>query len=253
MSQSVTIKSNKYGINLVLDPEIGFDELLKDVVETFNASSTFFKNAKLALSFEGRKLSDEEEQQILSAIESNTSIEILCIVENGTRQEAVMKEQVEAFYDAVQQQYENAAAGNGPEQFYRGTLRSGQVISSESSVTIIGDVNPGAKIISQGNIVILGALKGNAQAGCMGDRNCFIFALDMQPCNFLFPFCRFCLFIGCIGKLCSFWHNDISILIQLYIRFTVVQNPVIFSVVLCQTHIVFRNIQRLEIFKTVIK
>ena len=123
----------------------------------------------------------EEEQQIISAIESNTSIEILCIVENGTRQEAVMKEQVEAFYDAVQQQYENAAAGNGPEQFYRGTLRSGQVISSESSVTIIGDVNPGAKIISQGNIVILGALKGNAQAGCMGDRNCFIFALDMQP------------------------------------------------------------------------
>ena len=135
----------------------------------------FFKNAKLALSFEGRKLSEEEEQQIISAIESNTSIEILCIVENGTRQEAVMKEQVEAFYDAVQQQYENAAAGNGPEQFYRGTLRSGQVISSESSVTIIGDVNPGAKIISQGNIVILGALKGNAQAGCMGDRNCFIF------------------------------------------------------------------------------
>lgn len=140
---------------------------MKDVVEKFKASSTFFKNAKLALSFEGRKLSEEEEQQIISAIESNTSIEILCIVENGTRQEAVMKEQVEAFYDAVQQQYENAAAGNGPEQFYRGTLRSGQVISSESSVTIIGDVNPGAKIISQGNIVILGALKGNAQAGCM--------------------------------------------------------------------------------------
>lgn len=43
MSQSVTIKSNKYGINLVLDPEIGFDELLKDVVEKFKASSTFLK------------------------------------------------------------------------------------------------------------------------------------------------------------------------------------------------------------------
>ena len=65
MSQSVTIKSNKYGINLVLDPEIGFDELLKDVVEKFKASSTFFKNAKLALSFEGRKLSEEEEKQIV--------------------------------------------------------------------------------------------------------------------------------------------------------------------------------------------
>ena len=30
MSQSVTIKSNKYGINLVLDPDIAFNELLKD-------------------------------------------------------------------------------------------------------------------------------------------------------------------------------------------------------------------------------
>ena len=70
---------------------------------------------------------------------------------------------------------------SGSGDFYRGTLRSGQVIESESSVTIIGDVNPGAKIISGGNIVILGALKGNAHAGSGGDRSCFIFALDMQP------------------------------------------------------------------------
>ncbi len=99
----------------------------------------------------------------------------------GTKQEAIMKEQVEAFYDAVQQECENTAPISVPEQFYRGTLRSGQVISSESSVTIIGDVNPGAKIIAQGNIIILGALKGNAHAGCMGDRSCFVFALDMNP------------------------------------------------------------------------
>ena len=39
MSQSVTIKSNKYGINLVLDPEIGFDELLKDVCLLYTSPS----------------------------------------------------------------------------------------------------------------------------------------------------------------------------------------------------------------------
>ncbi len=169
MSQSVTIKSNKYGINLVLNSDVAFDDLLKDVVEKFKASSSFFKNAKLALAFEGRALSDDEEQQIIAAIEKNTTIEILCIVEKGTKQEAIMKEQVEAFYDAVQQECENTAPISVPEQFYRGTLRSGQVISSESSVTIIGDVNPGAKIIAQGNIIIL------------GDRSCFVFALDMKP------------------------------------------------------------------------
>ena len=174
MSQSVMIKSNKYGINLVLDPNIPFVELLKDVIEKFKASEKFFKNAELAISFEGRKLSEEEENRIIEAITENTTIQILCIVQNGSEQEAVMKQQIE-YYQAVEQQFMNANTGSG--DFYRGTLRSGQVIESESSVTIIGDVNPGAKIISQGNIVILGALKGNAHAGSAGDRNCFIFAL----------------------------------------------------------------------------
>lgn len=35
--------------------------------------------------------------------------------------------------------------------------------------------------ISDGNIVVLGSLKGNAHAGAGGDDSCFIFALDMQP------------------------------------------------------------------------
>ena len=46
---------------------------------------------------------------------------------------------------------------------------------------IIGDVNPGAKIIAKGNIVILGSLKGNAYAGAAGDESCFVTALDMDP------------------------------------------------------------------------
>ena len=52
--------------------------------------------------------------------------------------------------------------------FYKGNLRSGQVLESYSNITLIGDVNPGAKIISHGSIVILGSLKGNACAGAAG-------------------------------------------------------------------------------------
>ena len=37
------------------------------------------------------------------------------------------------------------------------------------------------KIISKGNIIILGALKGTAFAGASGKRNCFIVAMDMHP------------------------------------------------------------------------
>lgn len=179
MAQSVMIKSNKYGINLILDDTVPFDELRKDVIEKFKASEKFFKDAELAISFEGRKLSEEEEDSIIGAITDNTSISILCVMENGGEREAAMKQQIDAYYQAARQQYVNADSGSG--DFYRGTLRSGQVIESESSVTIIGDVNPGAKVISAGNIVILGALKGNVHAGSGGDRSCFVFALNMDP------------------------------------------------------------------------
>lgn len=178
MSQSVVIKSNKYGINLVLDKDLAFEELLNDIAEKFHASEKFFKNAKLAISFDGRKLSEEEENRIIDAITANTTIEILCVVQNGNDKEAEMKQQIE-YYEMIKQQYRNENSGTG--DFYRGTLRSGQVIESETSVTIIGDVNPGAKIISKGNIVILGSLKGNAHAGSAGNKNCFIFALEMNP------------------------------------------------------------------------
>ena len=179
MSQSVIIKSNKYGINLVLDPDIPFEELLRAIVDKFKESEKFFKNSKLGISFEGRKLSEEEEYRIVDAITENTQVQILCILDNDKEHEDLMKQQIDAYCEAVERQYAHDVSAQG--EFYKGTLRSGQLLESESSVTIIGDVNPGAKVVSGGNIVILGALKGNAHAGAYGDKNCFIFALDMSP------------------------------------------------------------------------
>ena len=172
MSQAVVIKSNKYGINLVLDKTMPFRELLVAIKEKFLESEKFFKDAKMAISFEGRELTQEEEYQIIETITENTSISIICIVDNDESHADLVKQQIDAYYDSV----------SGREgEFYRGTLRSGQVLESVSSVVIVGDVNPGAKIISQGNIVVLGALKGNAYAGAAGDSNCFIVALEMDP------------------------------------------------------------------------
>lgn len=172
MSQAVVIKSNKYGINLVLDKTMPFRELLVAIKEKFLESEKFFKDAKMAISFEGRELTQEEEYQIIETITENTSISIICIVDNDESHADLVKQQIDAYYDSV----------SGREgEFYRGTLRSGQVLESVSSVVIVGDVNPGAKIISQGNIVVLGALKGNAYAGAAGDSNCFIVALEMNP------------------------------------------------------------------------
>ena len=62
-------------------------------------------------------------------------------------------------------------------------LRSGQKIESEHSLVIVGDVNSGAEVISGGDVVILGTLRGVAHAGAYeesgGGR--VIFSINMQP------------------------------------------------------------------------
>jgi septum site-determining protein MinC len=61
------------------------------------------------------------------------------------------------------------------------TLRSGSEIRHPGSVVVVGDVNPGSAIIADGNILVWGRLRGIAHAGALGDRDCQIMALQMEP------------------------------------------------------------------------
>ncbi len=172
MPRPVILKSNKYGINLIMDRDMDFEELLACIKERFQESENFFRNAKMAISFEGRRLTQEEEFRIVDTITSNTSVNIICILDNDVLREELVRQKIE--------QFEEEQAGKTGE-FYRGTLRSGQVLDCESSVIVLGDVNPGAKIISKGSIVVLGALKGTAYAGASGNELAFVAALEMDP------------------------------------------------------------------------
>ena len=170
--QTVVIKSNKYGITLFLDKDISFRELLGDVAEKFKASSAFFKDAKMALAFEGRYLSREEQIQVIQTIQSNSSVEILCVLEQDALKEEYMKKALE--------ERKNASSSEDG-RFYKGTLRSGQVLESETSIIVLGDVNPGATVVSKGNVVVLGSLKGTIHAGAAGNEHAFVAALNMNP------------------------------------------------------------------------
>lgn len=64
---------------------------------------------------------------------------------------------------------------------FRRTLRSGRTIHSDGHVVVYGDVNPGAKIIATGDIIVWGRLRGTVHAGANGDENAIVCALDMSP------------------------------------------------------------------------
>lgn len=172
MNNPVIIKGNKYGIVVVLDDLMKFEELKEKIAEKFRDSSKFFSKAQMAISFEGRKLTNEEQREILDIIAEETELHVVCVVEDDPQKEEVFKK-------ALDEKLMELSNTTG--QFYKGNLRSGQVLESETSIIVIGDVNPGAKIVSKGNIIVLGSLKGTVFAGATGNTNSFVVALDMNP------------------------------------------------------------------------
>lgn len=172
MNNSVLIKGSKNGIIVKMDEDVSFDEIKEQLASKLDDAADFFKEANMALSFEGRELSNAQINDVLDIISEHSKLNIICVVDNNKFHEKV-------FEHAINDKINELSAQTG--QFYKGTLRSGQVFESESSVIILGDVNPGAKVIARGNVVVLGTLKGNIFAGAAGNENCFVAALDMNP------------------------------------------------------------------------
>jgi septum site-determining protein MinC len=61
-----------------------------------------------------------------------------------------------------------------------GPVRSGVILEHTGHVIVFGDVNPGGEVRAQGNIIVLGRLRGTAHAG-IGQDVGFILALQLQP------------------------------------------------------------------------
>ena len=241
MTNPVMIKGNKLGVTLVLDAELPFPKLCDRIRMKFKESAKFFENsAQTAITFEGRKLTNEEQAHIIDIINEACSLNISYILEQDEILEQVIaakladKKEEDNAVSATEQtpkekQEDKKSDGfsakeetsglishdkdsnvdsikrHAPEDtlgsidnitsnlgaamevnddlghFYRGTLRSGQSIEFASSIVVIGDVNPGAKVIAKGNIIVIGSLKGAAFAGVNGSQNAFIIALDMDP------------------------------------------------------------------------
>jgi len=89
MDNSVIIKGLNNGIIVVLDPAIEFDLLKEKVTKKFRDSSKFLGNAQVALSFEGRELTKDQQMELLQIISEQSELKIVCLVVNDPEKEAL--------------------------------------------------------------------------------------------------------------------------------------------------------------------
>ena len=139
-----TIKSYQNGIALHLDPTADFEDVLADVATKFEESRKFFKNAKVALSIEDRVLSEEEEKRIVVAINEHSDVNLMCLV--GKNEETNRK------YVKALKRMESQFAENNT-RLYVGNINEGDIIESEGSLIVYGNVEMGGAAVAKKDII----------------------------------------------------------------------------------------------------
>lgn len=151
----VKIKGTKEGIILILE-DVAYDEIILDIKAKFKNAKQFFGGAKV-IEIKGKQLTESQLKNIIDIM-------------NSFGIEYIKKEEKDIF-DGIEE---------GKTKYVRGTLRSGRDVTYEGHVVVIGDVNPGAKIVAGGNIIIMGALRGFAHAGASGNKEACIVAIALE-------------------------------------------------------------------------
>ncbi len=163
MYNSMKLVGVKDGLKAVLSDVAKYREIKEVMLEKMREAQELFQAKKdVNLYIEGGRLSQQEKIDLRKSVQQIVGEDVLITF----TEQAGMKQVMPVIYESV---------------FHKGTLRSGQNVSSTGHLIILGDVNPGAEVSAVGNVVVLGALKGIVHAGMEGDLDCCIVALQLSP------------------------------------------------------------------------
>jgi septum site-determining protein MinC len=173
VKDAVVIKSYQNGINLIMREDVPFEQITEELSAKFRSSRSFFGNADVALSYEGRQLDHKQELALVDAVRLSSDLNLVCVV---GKDEETNRRYIKAI-QKVQQKLPLGSEG----QLHKGSLKNREVLETESSIIILGDVYPGSAVMSPRNIIVLGGLYGEAYAGTDGGEGAYVAALEMEP------------------------------------------------------------------------
>ncbi|HBE76328.1 MAG TPA: septum site-determining protein MinC [Firmicutes bacterium] len=168
--ENVVFKGYKSGLTMVIADVGPLEGYLQEIRSKLEQSHDFFKGANIIID-PGKRILTEEERLLLMEL----------VKKFGLNPRWAEKPKAKAVTKA-----DNERALLEADQFkatitVKKTVRSGQRISFEGNLVIMGDVNPGAEVIASGDIIVLGRLRGTAHAGAEGDETSQIIAFQLRP------------------------------------------------------------------------
>ncbi len=193
MSYDIEFKGTKNGIILRYNPKLDYAQLRSRLIAKLEGANRFFEGSHI-IGLEGPALSAEQETEISRLFRDLGGMKVLTLenvnhidgLQKPRRTTQTLDNKPTAQIEKPPASEDNAAPVtevnvNHSSVIHRGTLRSGSRIDSDTDIVLLGDANPGSELSAAGNIVVMGALRGLAQAGKNGDDSCYIVALKLQP------------------------------------------------------------------------
>ncbi|KGX88041.1 septum site-determining protein MinC [Pontibacillus marinus] len=162
----VTIKGTKDGLTLHIDDTCSFEDVLYELDQKISQKYIDEDQPMVTVNIQlgNRYLDEQQEEQLKELIRNHNKLVIQSVNSNViTKNEALewkKDKEITPIFKVV---------------------RSGQVLEVRGDLLLVGDVNPGGKIIASGNIYVMGNLQGIAHAGVNGNNQAVIAASYMKP------------------------------------------------------------------------
>lgn len=183
---SVSIRGLSDGIAIQIGHGV-WEDLLNLLSYRLEQSAGFFKNGHIAIELGNRALTEPDLgalRQVMASYGMEPSLVRTSAERTFYAAVALGLSVVQTAADGTPVTEAHRAAADQTAQgyfIYRGSLRSGQILYRPEHVIVVGDVNPGAEVVSDGDVLVWGRLRGIAHAGARGNTQSIISALDLDP------------------------------------------------------------------------
>jgi septum site-determining protein MinC len=188
MADSITIKGIREGLLVTVGDAETWPTTCAGLLTRIDEATDFFKGAKLALEIGARPLSAADLGRLRDEL-SERNVNLWAVLSESP----LSQKSAQALGLNVALPTTNPARRDAPDPevdseearqeavYLRRTLRSGRSVRHPGHVIVVGDVNAGAEIVADGDIVVWGRLSGTVHAGASGDTEAVVCALDLSP------------------------------------------------------------------------
>ena len=177
----VALRAYRDGLHLIIRPHLSITEVEAAIQQEMSRMNRPLIGASVQIDLKCPTLKEEEIAYLRSKLKETYNLTVRSI-ESFDEQPAPPIAAAPTTHTISQIAEVQDSRDNEPARVVPHTIRSGQTEDfPQGSLIIYGDVNSGGEVRAGGDIVVLGALRGNAHAGTNGRLSAVVIAMDLIP------------------------------------------------------------------------